>query len=79
MVTATFQLKDQNTYDNFKLRHDSEVRGSDPRACWARRRSTNSPRWTIATGSRKEIVDSVSAMFPKGAILNLFFPQFVIQ
>lgn len=77
MVTATFQLKDDNTKDLFKAR-DSEVRDRIL-SVLGEKTIDDLSAMDQREGIKKEIVDSVGAMFPKGTILNLFLPQFVIQ
>jgi flagellar FliL protein len=77
MVNATFELKDGATEQLMKD-HEAEVRDHilgllgkktvDELTDMARRE-----------GLKKEVIDAVAPLFPKGAVKKVFFPQFVIQ
>lgn len=77
MVTATFELKDGGA-DQAMKDHDAEVR--DHILALLGKKTIDqltdiSQRETI----KKEVLDAVAPLLPKGAIKQVFFPQFVIQ
>jgi flagellar FliL protein len=77
MVTATFELKDASVEEQMKD-HEAEVRD---RILSLLGKKTVDQLTDIAERDaiKKEVMDAVSPMFPKGAVLKVFFPQFVIQ
>jgi flagellar FliL protein len=77
MVTATFQLKDAATEELMK-EHEAEVR-DDILALLGKKTVEDLTDITLRDGIKTEVMDAVAPLFPKGAILKVFFPQFVIQ
>jgi len=77
MVTATFELKDGATEQLMKD-HEAEIR--DRVLSLLGRKTVEE---LTATADRdvikKEVLDAVTPLFPKGSVLKVFFPQFVIQ
>jgi len=77
MVTATFELKDGATEQLMKD-HEAEIR--DRVLSLLGRKTVDE---LTATADREEIKKQVLAvvtpLFPKGSVLKVFFPQFVIQ
>lgn len=77
MVTAAFELKDAATE---QLMKDHEAECRDRILALLGKKTveelTNpADRETI----KKQVLDAVVPVFPKGAVLKVFFPQFVIQ
>jgi flagellar protein FliL len=77
MLTATFQVKDDATKQLFTDR-DSEVRDRIL-GVLGKRTVDDLAEMSHREVIKQELIDSVGAMFPKGAIVKLSFPQFVIQ
>jgi len=77
MVTATFELKDAAAEEVMKDR-EAEVRD---RILGLLGKKTIDELTDIAKrdGIKQEVLAAVSPVFPKGAVLKVFFPQFVIQ
>jgi flagellar FliL protein len=77
MVTATFELKDAGAE---QMMHDREPEVRDNILALLSKKTVEqltdiNARETIKT----EVLASVQPLFPKGAVLRVFFPQFVIQ
>ncbi len=77
MVTATFDLKDGASEQKMKD-HDAEVRD---RILSVLGRKTVDELSDISQREKikKEVLEGVSTLLPKGSILKVFFAQFVIQ
>ena len=77
MVTATFELKDAAGEQLMKDR-EAEVRD---RILGLLGKKTIDELSDIGNRDaiKKEMLEAVSPVFPKGAVLKVFFPQFVIQ
>lgn len=77
MVTAAFELKDAGAEQAMKDR-ESEVRD---RLLGVLGKKTVDQLTDISLreGIKKETIDAISPMFGKGALVKVFFPQFVIQ
>ena len=77
MVSATFELKDSGTENQMK-EHDAEVRDHILSVLG---KKTVEELTDIAQREqiKKDVLDSVGALFEKGAIKKVFFGQFVIQ
>jgi flagellar protein FliL len=77
MVTATFELKDAGTEQQMKD-HEAEIR--DRLLALLGNKTVDelvdpAMRETI----KKEVLEAVAPLFPKGTVRKVFFPQFVIQ
>lgn len=77
MVTATFELKDGATEQLMKD-HEAEVR-DHILALLGKKSVDQLTDVTQREDIKREVLDAVSPMLPKGSILKVFFPQFVIQ
>lgn len=77
MVTTSFQIKDQATKDLF-TNHDSQVRDRIL-SLLGKKTVDELADMDHREAIKRELMDSIGVMFPKGSIVNLFFPQFVIQ
>lgn len=77
MVTATFELKDGGVDQTMKDR-EAEVRD---RILGLLGKKTVDELTDISRRDeiKKQVLASVDSMFPKGAVLQVYFPQFVIQ
>ncbi|HEY4130659.1 MAG TPA: flagellar basal body-associated FliL family protein [Gemmatimonadaceae bacterium] len=77
MVTATFEMKDAAA-DQLMKDHEAEVRDV---ILGLLGKKTIDELTDIGKrdGVKKEVLDAVSPVFPKGAVLKVFFPQFVVQ
>ncbi|HTR79917.1 MAG TPA: flagellar basal body-associated FliL family protein [Gemmatimonadaceae bacterium] len=77
MVTATFQVKDADA-NQLLVDHEAEVRD---RILSLLGKKTVDQLADIEQRDeiKREVMDSVATMFPKGSLVNLYFPQFVIQ
>jgi flagellar FliL protein len=77
MVTAAFELKDAGAEQMMKD-HEAEVRDRILALL-----SKKTVEELTEPGSRdpikKQVLDAVIPIFPKGAVLKVFFPQFVVQ
>ncbi|MEO7085044.1 MAG: flagellar basal body-associated FliL family protein [Gemmatimonadaceae bacterium] len=77
MVTAVFQLKDGGTEQVMK-EHEPEVRDRIL-AVLGKKGVDDLSDVTKREEIKKEVLEGVAPLFAKGAILKLFFSQFVIQ
>jgi flagellar FliL protein len=77
MVTATFELKDGGTEQIMKD-HEAEVR-DHILALLGKKSVDELTDISLREGIKKEVLAAVTPLFPKGAVLKVFFPQFVIQ
>ena len=77
MVNATFELKDGGTEQLMKD-HEAEVR-DHILGLLGRKTVDELTDMARREGLKKEVIDAVAPLFPKGAIKKVFFPQFVIQ
>jgi flagellar protein FliL len=77
MVTATFELKDGGAEQQMKDR-EAEVR-DHVLALLGKKTVDELTDISLRDGIKKEVLDAVTPLFPKGAVLKVFFPQFVIQ
>ncbi len=77
MVTATFQLKDAAAEQMMKD-HEAEVRDRIL-ALLGKKTVDELTDIALRDGIKDEVLSAVSPMFAKGAVLKVFFPQFVIQ
>jgi flagellar protein FliL len=77
MVTAAFQVKDAAT-DVLMKEHEAEVRDHILALLG---KKTVDELTDIAQRERikTEMLEAISPLFPKGSVLKVFFPQFVIQ
>jgi flagellar basal body-associated protein FliL len=77
MVTATFELKDAAIEPRFK-EHEAEIRD---RILALLGKKTVEELSDMAQRDRikGEVLSVVAPLFPKGSLLKVFFPQFVIQ
>lgn len=77
MVNATFELKDGGAEQLMKD-HEAEVRDHII-GLLGKKTVDELTDMTQREGLKKEVIDAVAPLFPKGAIKKVFFPQFVIQ
>ena len=77
MVTATFELKDAAA-EEFMKAHEAEIRDR-LLALLGRRTVEELTEIDARERLKKEVLDVISPLFPKGAVEKVFFPQFVIQ
>jgi flagellar FliL protein len=77
MVNATFELKDGGTEQLMKD-HEAEVR-DHILSLLGKKTVDELTDMTQREVIKKEVLDAVAPLFPKGAIRKVFFPQFVIQ
>jgi flagellar protein FliL len=77
MVNATFELKDGGTEQLMKD-HEAEVR-DHILGLLGKKTVDELTDMTRREGLKKEVIDAVAPLFPKGAVKKVFFPQFVIQ
>jgi flagellar FliL protein len=77
MVTATFELKDSGA-EQFMKDHEAEVR-DHILGLLGKKTIDDLTDITKREEIKKEVLDAVSPMFPKGGVVKVFFPQFVIQ
>jgi len=77
MVTAAFELKDGKTEQMMKDR-EAEVR-DHILALLGKKTVENLTDVNARDIVKKEVLDTISPLFPKGAVIRVFFPQFVIQ
>ena len=81
MIAAAVEFKDAALVESFKAR-DAEVRDIMLRVMGAKTVEQLSDM-TMRDSLRRELSDSLSSLIPKAtrkkAILQVFFPQFVIQ
>lgn len=77
MVTATFELKDQSGDEAMKTK-EAEVRDRIL-ALLGKKTVEELTDVTQREVIKKETMDAITPLFPKGMIVKVFFPQFVIQ
>jgi flagellar FliL protein len=77
MVTATFQLKDAAA-DALMKEREAEVR-DHLLAMLGKKTVDQLTDISLRDGIKAEAMDAVAPLFPKGSVLKVFFPQFVIQ
>ena len=77
MVTAAFQLKDA-AMDGLMKEHEEEIR-DHMLALLSKKTVDELTDPTMRDALKKEVLDAVSPLFPKGAILKVLFTQFVVQ
>ncbi len=77
MVTAAFELKDAGTEQIMKD-HEAEVRDRIL-ALLGKKTVEELTDPAQRDGIKKQVLDAVVPVFPKGTVLKVFFPQFVIQ
>jgi flagellar protein FliL len=77
MVSATFELRDGNT-EQFMKDHEAEVR-DHILALLGKKSVEELTDIALREGIKKEVLEAVVPLFPKGAVRKVFFPQFVIQ
>ena len=77
MVTATFQLKDAGAEQLMKD-HEAEVR-DHILALLGKKTVEELTDITLREGIKSEVLGAVAPLFPKGSVVHVFFPQFVIQ
>ena len=77
MVTAAFQVRDAET-DALMKEHEAEIR--DHMLALLSKKTVEDLTDPLQRDPiKKEVLDAVSPMFPKGAILKVLFTQFVVQ
>jgi flagellar FliL protein len=77
MVTATFELKDGGT-EQFMKDHEAEVR-DHILSLLGKKTVDELTDISQRDKIKQEVLDAVAPLFPKGSLLKVFFPQFVIQ
>jgi flagellar FliL protein len=77
MVNATFELKD-GAAEQLMKDHEAEVR-DHILGLLGKKTVDELTDMTRREGLKKEVIDAVAPLFPKGAVKKVFFPQFVIQ
>jgi flagellar FliL protein len=77
MVSAAFQLKDAETAALMK-EHEEEIR-DHMLALLSKKTVEELSDATRRDAIKKEVLDAVSPMFPKGTVLKVLFTQFVVQ
>jgi flagellar FliL protein len=77
MVSAAFELKDGGVEQLMKDR-EAEVRDR-LLALLGQKEIDVLTDYTQRDSIKKEVLDAISPLFPKGGVLKVFFPQFVIQ
>lgn len=77
MVTAAFELKDAAT-EQFMKDHEAEIRDRIL-ALLSKKTVEELTEPGERDAIKKQVLDAVTPIFPKGAVLKVFFPQFVIQ
>jgi len=77
MVTATFEVKDSGIEQQMKDK-EAEVRDRIL-ALLGKKTIEELTDISLREGMKKEVLDAVSPIFPKGGVVKVFFPQFVIQ
>lgn len=77
MVTATFELRDGNADQAMKDR-EAEVR-DHILALLGKKTVDELTDYTKRDSIKAEVLHEVQSLFPKGAVKQVFFPQFVIQ
>ena len=77
MVTAAFELKDAGTEQLMKD-HEAEVRDRIL-ALLGKKTVEELTDPAQRDAIKKQVLEAVTPVFPKGTVLKVFFPQFVIQ
>jgi flagellar FliL protein len=77
MVSATFELKDGSTEQLMKD-HEPEIRDRIL-SLLGKKTVEDLTEPMLRDVIKKEVLDAVAPLFPKGAVRKVFFPQFVIQ
>ena len=77
MVSAAFELKDGGI-DQLMKDHEPEVRDRIL-ALLGKKTIEELTEISHREAIKKEVLDAIVPIFPKGAVLRVFFPQFVIQ
>ncbi|HEY9230093.1 MAG TPA: flagellar basal body-associated FliL family protein [Gemmatimonadaceae bacterium] len=77
MVSAAFELKDGNT-DQLMKDREPEVRDRIL-ALLGQKSIETLTDFTQRDNIKKEVLEAIAPMFPKGSVVKVFFPQFVIQ
>ncbi len=77
MVTATLQLKDAASEQLLKD-HEAEVRDIIL-GLLGKKTIDELTDISKRDGVKKEVLDAVAPVFPKGTVVKVFFPQFVVQ
>jgi flagellar basal body-associated protein FliL len=77
MVTASFQLKDAGGEQLMKD-HEAEVRDVIL-GLLGKKTIDDLTDISKREGVKKEVLDAVAPVFPKGTVVKVFFPQFVVQ
>jgi len=77
MITAAFELKDGKADQMMKDR-EAEVR-DHILALLGKKTVEDLTDINARDVVKKEVLDTIAPLFPKGAVLKVFFPQFVIQ
>jgi flagellar FliL protein len=77
MVTATFELKDSGAEQLMKD-HEPEIRDLIL-SLLGQKTVDELTEPGMRDQIKKEVLDVVSPLFPKGSLVKVFFPQFVIQ
>jgi len=77
MMTATFELKD-GTGEQMMKDREAEVRDRIL-ALMGKKTVDELADISHRDELKKEVLDAVGPVFPKGTVLKVFFPQFVIQ
>lgn len=77
MVTAAFELKDGKAEQMMKDR-EAEVR-DHILALLGKKTVEDLTDINARDLVKKEVLDTIAPLFPKGSVIKVFFPQFVIQ
>jgi flagellar FliL protein len=77
MVTAAFQLKDASV-DALMKEHEAEIR-DHMLALLSKKTVEELTDPAMRDPIKKEVLDAVAPMFPKGTVLKVLFTQFVVQ
>lgn len=77
MVSAAFELKDGGA-DQLMKDHEPEIRDRIL-ALLGKKTIDELTDIGMRESIKKEVLESVAPILPKGAVLKVFFPQFVIQ
>jgi flagellar FliL protein len=77
MVTAAFQLKDASV-DALMKEHEAEIR-DHMLALLSKKTVEELTDPAQRDPIKKEVLDAVAPLFPKGAVLKVLFTQFVVQ
>jgi flagellar basal body-associated protein FliL len=77
MVTATFELKD-GAADELMKEREAEIRDRIL-ALLGKKTVEDLTDPALRDSIKQQMLDVVTPLFPKGSVLKVFFPQFVIQ